>query len=45
VRSHHWANRVYTDDDALVWAAEESWRAVCLRPELVRTVCAASYLE
>jgi transposase len=45
LRSHHWANRVYADYDALVWAAVDSWRAVCLRPELVRTVCAAPYLE
>jgi transposase len=45
LRSHHWANRVYRDYDALVWAAVDSWRAVCLRPELVRTVCAAPYLE
>jgi transposase len=45
LRSHHRANRVHRDYDALVWAAVDSGRAVCLRPELVRTVCAATYLE
>jgi len=44
LRSHYWALRVYKDYEALVEAAVAAWRAVCLVPELVRTVCAAPYL-
>jgi hypothetical protein len=36
--------RVYKDYEALKEAASEAWRAVCLVPELMRTVCAAPYL-
>ena len=45
LRSHYWSLRVYRDDDALEEAAMAAWRAVCLKPELVRTVCAAPYLN
>lgn len=44
LRSHHWSNRVYLDYDALLEAATESWRKVCLDPEKIRSVCAAPYL-
>ena len=44
LRSHHWANRVYADYEALLEAATESWRVVCLVPETIKTVCAAPYL-
>jgi transposase len=44
LRSHHWSNRVYQDYDALLEAATESWRRVCLDPERIRSVCAAPYL-
>jgi hypothetical protein len=44
LRSHHWSLRVFTDYEALKEAAVAAWRAVCLVPELVRTVCAAPYL-
>jgi hypothetical protein len=43
LRSHHWSLRIYRDYEALVEAAVEAWRAVCLIPELVRSVCAAPY--
>ena len=45
LRSHYWSLRVYRDDEALEEAAIAAWRAVCLRPELVQTVCAAPYLN
>jgi transposase len=44
LRAHHWSNRVYADYDALLEAATEAWRQVCLDPEKVRTICAAPYL-
>ena len=44
LRSHHWALRVYKDYEALKEAAVVAWRAVCLVPDLIRTVCAAPYL-
>ena len=45
LRSHFWALRVYADYEALKEAAVTAWRAVCLVPELVRSVCAAPYIE
>jgi hypothetical protein len=44
LRSHHWSNRVYDDYDALLEAATEAWRKVCLAPEKIRSICAAPYL-
>jgi transposase len=45
LRSHHWLNRAYRDYEALLRAATGSWRAFCLWPETIRSVCAAPYLE
>ena len=45
LRAHHWSNRVYDDYDALLEAATESWRKVCMEPEKIRSICAAPYLE
>ena len=45
LRSHYWSLRVYRDDEALEEAAIAAWRAVCLKPGLVQTVCAAPYLN
>jgi transposase len=45
LRSHHWSHRVYEDYEALRDAATESWRAVCLDPEKIRSICAAPYLS
>jgi len=44
LREHYWSNRVYPNLDALEDAAVDGWRAVCLRPERVRTVCRCEYL-
>jgi transposase len=45
LRSHHWSHRVYRDYEALRDAAVVAWRAVCLDPEKIRTICAAPYLN
>jgi transposase len=45
LRSHYWSNRWYADYVALQGAAVEAWRAVCLHPELVKSICAAPYLH
>ena len=45
LRSHHWSNRVYPDYEALRDAATEAWRAVCMDPEKIRSICAAPYLN
>src|SRR5262249_19247454 len=39
LRQHHWPNRVSPDTDALEEAAVGGWRAVCLTPEKVKTIC------
>ena len=39
LRSHHWSNRVYPDVDALEEAAVSGWRAVCLHPDRIKTIC------
>ena len=44
-REHYWANRAYDDYAALEDAARDGWRAVCLDPEKVKTICAAPYLQ
>jgi len=45
LRQHHWSNRAYADLAALEEAAVAGWRAVCLTPEKVRTVCRCEYAE
>ena len=44
-REHYWANRKYDDYPALQDAAREGWRAVCLDPEKVKSICAVPWLE
>jgi transposase len=44
LREHHWSNRVYADIEALEEAAVAGWRAVCLTPEKVKTICRCEYL-
>jgi hypothetical protein len=44
LRSHHWSDRVYRDSKALLTAATADWRAACLGPEAIKSVCAAAYL-
>jgi transposase len=45
LKSHCWSNRAYDDYDALEQAAVDAWRKVALDAELMKTVCAAPYLE
>jgi transposase len=45
LRSHYWSLRVYRDAEALEEAAMSAWRAVCLRPELVSSICNAPYIS
>jgi transposase len=45
LKSHCWSNRTYEDYDALEQAAVDAWRQVALDSELMKTVCAAPYLE
>jgi transposase len=45
LRAHYWSNEVYPDYDALLEAATETWRRVCMDPEKVRSICAAPYLD
>ena len=44
LRSHFWSNRVYSDLDALEEAAVSGWRAVCLHPDKIKTICRCEYL-
>jgi len=43
LRQHHWSNRTYADVAALEQAAVAGWRAACLTPEKVRSVCRCEY--
>jgi transposase len=45
LRSHHWSNRKYDTVDDLFDAAETAWRAACLDPAVIQTVCHAPYAE
>ncbi|HMO83636.1 MAG TPA: transposase [Lacipirellulaceae bacterium] len=45
LKSHYWNNRAYDDYDALEEAAVDAWQKVSLDAELMKTVCAAPYLE
>jgi hypothetical protein len=45
LRSHHWSNRLYPTWADLKQAAVAAWRAVCLVPELIRSVCADTALR
>jgi transposase len=45
LRSHYWSNRSYDGYDDLREAAYESWQAVCLDAELIRSICRCSYIE
>jgi len=44
LRSHYWSNRVYADLNALEEAAVSGWRAVCLAPDRIKSVCRCEYL-
>jgi transposase len=45
LKSHFWSNRTYADYDGLEQAAVDAWRKAALDPELMKTVCAAPYLD
>jgi len=45
LRSHHWSNRLYPTWEDLKHAAVAAWRAVCLVPELIKSVCADTALR
>jgi DDE superfamily endonuclease len=45
LRSHHWSNRFYPDWEALMEAAVTGLVAVGTNPDLIKTVCAAPYLD
>lgn len=44
-RSHNWSNRVYADYDHLFEVAESTWLQHCLDTDLIKSVCAAPYIE
>ncbi len=45
LRQHHWSNRVYEDVDAVEDAAMSGWRAACLDPDKVKSICRCEYLD
>lgn len=45
LRSHHWSNRLYATWGDLKSAAVDAWRAVCLVPDLIKSVCADTALR
>jgi transposase len=45
LKSHFWSNRAYEDYDALEQAAVDAWRKAALDQDLMKSVCAAPYLE
>ncbi len=40
LRSHYWSNRLYPTWQDLRQAAVTAWRAVCLVPESIKSICA-----
>jgi transposase len=45
LRQRHWSNRVYKDIGAPEGAAACAWRAVCLGPDKIKTVCRCRYAD
>lgn len=45
LKSHFWSNRAYADYDDLEAAAIDAWRRAVLNPDLMKTVCAAKFLN
>jgi len=43
--SHYWANRIYDDYDDLCAAAVVAWQNAALNPDIIKSVCRASYAE
>ena len=44
-RSHYWANCAYADYDDLCNAAIAAWQKAALDPDIIKSVCRASYAE
>jgi transposase len=44
-KEHAWGNQYYKDYKALENKAIESWRNIAMKPELMKTVCAAPYVK
>jgi transposase len=44
LRGHYWSNRVYPDIEAVEEAAVSGWRAVCLHPDRIKTICRCEYM-
>lgn len=45
LKSHYWSNHVHDNYEALETAAIDAWHHAVLDPELIKSVCAAPYLE
>ncbi len=45
LRQHHWSNRVFPNIAAVEEAAVAGWRAVCLCPDKVKSICRCEYLS
>lgn len=45
LRSHHWSNRAYEDYADLEKAACDAWQKSCLNPKIIKSVCAAPYIN
>lgn len=45
LKSHFWSNRAYANHSELEKAAIEAWQIAVLDPDLMKTVCAAPYVE
>jgi transposase len=45
LKSHYWSNRAYADYEELEQAAMDAWCKAVLDEDLIKSVCAAPYLE
>lgn len=45
LKGHFWSNRAYANYDELEAAAIDAWRRAVLNPGLMKTVCAAKYVN
>ena len=45
LKSHFWSNRAYADYEELEAAAMQAWQQAVLNEELVKSICAAPYLD
>ena len=45
MRSYYWSLQVYANYEVMEEAVMTSWRQVCLSPGVIRSVCAAPYVD